>query len=115
VARRRAIGKTGIVPLAARWSFFQTCMSGDDVPAPARCLGAGLTADDTGTFALHGRPVDVLPDGKILIPVRARTDDPQHARWLQRDPKPDQHDPRSASSAGGRDGGSAIDPGGQAA
>ena len=40
----------------------------------------------TGTFALHGRPVDVLPDGKVLIDFRARTYDPQHARWLQRDP-----------------------------
>ena len=40
----------------------------------------------TGTFTLHGRPVDTLADGKVLIYIRARFYDPQHGRWLQRDP-----------------------------
>ncbi|MBN1490201.1 MAG: hypothetical protein JXA69_09805, partial [Phycisphaerae bacterium] len=40
----------------------------------------------SGVFALHGRPVDILSDGLVLIPVRARTYDPRHGRWLQRDP-----------------------------
>jgi RHS repeat-associated protein len=40
----------------------------------------------SGTFALHGRPIDVLPDGKVLLYVRARHYDPANGRWLQRDP-----------------------------
>ncbi len=44
------------------------------VPAPA------------APFVLHGRPVDVLPDGKVLMYVRARFYDPENGRWLQRDP-----------------------------
>ena len=28
----------------------------------------------------------MLPDGKVLMYVRARFYDPEHARWLQRDP-----------------------------
>ncbi|MCP4591370.1 MAG: hypothetical protein GY842_11535, partial [bacterium] len=40
----------------------------------------------SGTFALHGRPMDVLSDGHVLVYIRARFYDPKHARWLQRDP-----------------------------
>jgi RHS repeat-associated protein len=38
-----------------------------------------------GTFVLHGRPVDVLPDGHVLMNFRARYYDVKHGRWLQRD------------------------------
>ncbi len=40
----------------------------------------------SGAFALHGRPVDVLGDGHVLMYVRARYYDPANGRWLQRDP-----------------------------
>jgi len=42
----------------------------------------------SGTFALHGRPVDVLRDGHVLFHFRARYYDPVLGRWLQRDPLP---------------------------
>ena len=35
---------------------------------------------------MHGRSIDVLSDGKVLYYFRARYYDPQHARWLSRDP-----------------------------
>ncbi|MGD8454650.1 MAG: hypothetical protein PVJ57_22785, partial [Phycisphaerae bacterium] len=35
-------------------------------------VGSGSAPPPTGTFALHGRPVDVLADGKVLVYVRAR-------------------------------------------
>ena len=35
---------------------------------------------------MHGRPVDVLSDGLVLVNFRARTYLPAHARFLQRDP-----------------------------
>ncbi|MFQ5495618.1 MAG: hypothetical protein ACE5EX_09590, partial [Phycisphaerae bacterium] len=40
----------------------------------------------SGTFTLHGRPVDILSDGHTLIPIRARYYDAVNGRWLQRDP-----------------------------
>ena len=40
----------------------------------------------SGTFTLHGRPMDVLSDGHTLLYVRARYYDPINGRWLQRDP-----------------------------
>ena len=64
------------------YARFQLCMSGEGVAPPPGCEGT----PPSGTFALHGRPVDVLSDGLVLIPVRARTYDPRHGRWLQRDP-----------------------------
>ncbi len=54
-----------------------------------------------GTFALHGRPVDVLPDGKVLVFVRARYYDPVNGRWLQRDPKGNIDGPNLYESFGG--------------
>jgi RHS repeat-associated protein len=47
---------------------------------------SGVAPPPTGTFLLHGRPADVLSDGKVLLYVRARFYDPEHGRWLQRDP-----------------------------
>jgi len=35
---------------------------------------------------MHGLMVDVLADGKALLYARARHYDPEHGRWLQRDP-----------------------------
>ncbi len=45
---------------------------------------AGLPV--SGTFTLHGRPVDILSDGHALLDFRARFYDPALGRWLQRDP-----------------------------
>jgi len=42
----------------------------------------------SGTFAMHGRPTDVLSDGFVLQDFRARTYLPTLGRWLQRDPLP---------------------------
>lgn len=68
---------------------FEGCWNGPDLP-PTGCLVAASegrsVTPTTGLFALHGRPLDVLPDGKILLDFRARVYDPQHGRWLQRDP-----------------------------
>jgi len=71
------------------FGLFQRCWSGTEPAAPG-CTGTGggpgggLPA--SGTFVLHGRPVDVLPDGHTLLFVRARFYDLQNGRWLQRDP-----------------------------
>jgi hypothetical protein len=43
------------------------------------------TPPETGMFALHGRPIDKLPDGQVFLDFRARTYDPRHGRWLRRD------------------------------
>ncbi|NLX12294.1 MAG: hypothetical protein GXY44_01390 [Phycisphaerales bacterium] len=56
-------------------------------PAAAECIGQGGGLPASGTFAMHGRPVDVLPDGHALLFVRARHYDLNNGRWLQRDPK----------------------------
>ncbi|MHC4500187.1 MAG: RHS repeat-associated core domain-containing protein, partial [Planctomycetota bacterium] len=61
----------------------QPCMCANGEEPPALCG----TSSPTGTYALHGRPVDVLSDGHVLVYIRARYFDPQHGRWLQRDPK----------------------------
>gem|GEM_PF-2015691 len=59
---------------------------------PVRGLApTALTGDNlppSGTFTLHGRPVDVLSDGHVLFHFRARYYDPATGRWLQRDPLP---------------------------
>lgn len=69
---------------------FAQCMNGPDVPPLPGCAVAPTKSraepPPTGTFALHGRPIDVLADGKVLLYVRARFYDPQHGRWFQRDP-----------------------------
>ncbi len=70
---------------------FAQCFNGPDVAPGAGCpvLGEGLqrnrTLPPSGTFTLHGRPIDILPDGKVLMDFRTRIYDPQHGRWLQRD------------------------------
>ena len=43
------------------------------------------TPPPSGTFTLHGRPLDILSDGHALIPIRARYYDAVNGRWLQRD------------------------------
>ncbi|HNQ91286.1 MAG TPA: RHS repeat-associated core domain-containing protein, partial [Verrucomicrobiota bacterium] len=59
---------------------------------PVRGLApTALTGDNlppSGTFTLHGRPVDILSDGHVLFHFRARYYDPALGRWLQRDPLP---------------------------
>ena len=62
---------------------FQVCFAD-----PTGCFRDGFTgsAPASGTFALHGRPVDVLSDGHIVQYSRARYYAPAHSRWLQRDP-----------------------------
>jgi RHS repeat-associated protein len=74
---------------AADMVLFQPCMSGSGVAPPAGCLSC---VPKSGTFTMHGRPVDVLHDpttGKDLVlqDFRVRTCDVKNARWLQRDPK----------------------------
>jgi RHS repeat-associated protein len=46
------------------------------------------TPPPSGTFTLHGRPIDLLADGHTLLDFRARSYDPNLGRWLQRDPLP---------------------------
>jgi RHS repeat-associated protein len=67
---------------------FSACFSGDGVMASEECLRSAFEAQtpESGDFSLHGRPVDVLADGKVLTYVRARFYDAKHGRWLQRDP-----------------------------
>lgn len=65
--------------------IFQRCYSGDQLALP-ECTGQGGGLPASGTFVMHGRPVDVLPDGHTLLFVRARYYDLKHGRWLQRDP-----------------------------
>ncbi|MBK9121340.1 MAG: RES domain-containing protein [Phycisphaerales bacterium] len=69
---------------------FAQCMNGPELPPQPGCAVVPTlrngTPPPTGTFALHGRPIDVLADGKVLLYVRARFYDPQHGRWFQRDP-----------------------------
>ena len=69
----------------ADFGVFHGCFNGPNRPAASpRCYQS--TPPSSGTFALHGRPVDVLPDGHTLLFVRARFYDLKHGRWLQRDP-----------------------------
>jgi RHS repeat-associated protein len=61
-------------------SLFGTCN------APRPVCESGGEPPPSGTFTLHGRPLDVLSDGHALLYVRARYYDPARGRWLQRDP-----------------------------
>ncbi len=62
--------------------------------APGHAPSQPGTVPPSGTFTLHGRPIDVLsdPDGPgpltplVLMNFRNRVYLPQHGRWLQRDP-----------------------------
>jgi len=75
---------------------FSVMGDGDDAGAITRTAYGTLgdfvdppAPSDSGTFTLHGRPIDVLSDGTrtlVLMHVRARVYDPKNARWLQRDP-----------------------------
>ena len=64
------------------------CYAGPYVTPSQDCArpSRGKSLPDSGTYALHGRPVDVLSDGLVLVNFRARTYLPTHARFLQRDP-----------------------------
>ena len=80
----------GVINLADVQGF-QRRMNGPDQPPGGACpvLGARWAARATppsGTFALHGRAIDVLADGLVLQDFRNRVYAPQHGRWLQRDP-----------------------------
>ncbi len=71
------------------WEGVEYCQSTADEEPDAACAitrSRASSTPPTGTFALHGRSVDVLSDGKVLYYFRARYYDPAHARWLQRDP-----------------------------
>ena len=74
---------------------FWSCFAGPRQSPPEFCARdinptKGPREEDepppSGTFALHGRPIDVLSDGHVLIYIRNRYYDPKHSRWLQRDP-----------------------------
>ena len=64
------------------------CYAGPYVTPSQDCArpSRSKSLPDSGTYALHGRPVDVLSDGLVLVDFRARTYLPHHARFLQRDP-----------------------------
>ena len=68
--------------------FFE-CFRGPFVTPDQTCgiLQRSGAPPPSGTFALHGRPVDILSDGHALIPIRARYYDAVNGRWLQRDPR----------------------------
>ncbi len=76
----------GVVTLAD----LEPCLAGPNVAPPSGCgtvdLGPGGPSPVTGDFGLHGRWIDVLPDGHVLMDYRARTYDPRRGRFLQRDP-----------------------------
>lgn len=58
-----------------------TCILGG--PCPGASSGSPLRS----AFTLHGRPVDVLDNGNLLLQYnRARYYDIRNGRWLQRDP-----------------------------
>jgi RHS repeat-associated protein len=82
---------------AADYAKFQVCMSGSGNPVPPGCGGL----PDTGTFAMHGLTLDVLPDGHVLVYARARHYDPRLGRWLQRDPKGYVDGPNAYEAFGG--------------
>jgi RHS repeat-associated protein len=80
----------GVINLADVQGF-ERRMNGPNQPPGGACpvLGARWAARATppsGTFALHGRAIDVLADGLVLQDFRNRVYAPQHGRWLQRDP-----------------------------
>jgi len=66
--------------------FFE-CFRGPFVTPDQVCVQTGglVAPPSSGTFALHGRPLDILSDGHTLIPIRARYYDAVNGRWLQRD------------------------------
>jgi RHS repeat-associated protein len=68
---------------------FEACFNGpNQPPGPPECTHTidAPAPPSSGTFAMHGKSVDVLPDGHLLQNHDARTYDPKEARWLQRDP-----------------------------
>gem|GEM_PF-2274192 len=69
---------------------FAACINGPFV-TPGQSCGMPMRAGappPSGTFTLHGRPVDILSDDHALLDFRARHYDPVLGRWLQRDPLP---------------------------
>ncbi|MCK4660485.1 MAG: hypothetical protein KAV82_13265 [Phycisphaerae bacterium] len=90
-AEGQSDGSIGLADLTG----FEHRLRGPNVPPAGGCptipqaRASSRNGDNlppSGTFALHGRPVDVLSDGHALFYIRARYYDPQHSRWLQRDP-----------------------------
>lgn len=69
---------------AEDYSLFQICMSGPGVAPPAGCV---TDLPKSRLFLMHGLALDVIPEGPMLLNARARFYDPEHGRWLQRDPK----------------------------
>ena len=78
----------GSVDMADYGGFVDCSANGSGQAPPESCLRSGFqdTPPAAGTFALHGRPIDVLSDGHVLIYVRNRYYGPKHSRWVQRDP-----------------------------
>ena len=70
------------------YARFAECFAGPFVTLSQACGRPSLRGAPpaSGTFALHGRPVDVLSDGHTLFDIRARYYPAKHGRWLQRDP-----------------------------
>ena len=72
------------------YARFIECFHGPFI-TPDQACGHSImlaTLPQSGTFAMHGRPLDILSDGHALIPIRARNYDATNGRWLQRDPQP---------------------------
>jgi len=69
---------------------FNVCTRGPFVTPDQDCAipNRGGAPPPSGTFTLHGRPVDILSDDHALLDFRARHYDPVIGRWLQRDPLP---------------------------
>jgi len=69
------------------YARFSECFRGPFVTPDQVCgiPGRRGAPPPSGTFTLHGRPVDILSDGHALIPIRARYYDAVNGRWLQRD------------------------------
>jgi RHS repeat-associated protein len=69
------------------YSRFVECFRGPYVTPDSSCARPEMALGPipTGTFALHGRAIDVLSDGFVLQDFRARVYLPQLGRWLQRD------------------------------
>jgi len=78
----------GSVDMADYGGFEDCSANGSNQAPPESCLRSGFqdTPPAAGTFALHGRPVDVLSDDHVVQYSRARYYEPEHGRWLQRDP-----------------------------
>ena len=82
---------------ATDFGIFQRCLGAPSMTPPPGCTDRIMLpssfSSGASMFALHGRPVDILPDGHALLYVRARYYDLLNGRWLQRDRKQYVHSP----------------------